>query len=52
MNLIIIAELFAFIVEIPIIKRLLRITWRKAIIVSLLANSISFLSGYLFGITT
>lgn len=51
-NLIIIAELFAFIVEIPIIKRFLRISWRKAMIVSLLANSTSFLFGYLFRITT
>lgn len=51
-DLIIIAELFAFIAEIPIIKRFLHISWRKAMIVSLLANSTSFLFGYLFRITT
>lgn len=48
---IIVAELFAFIVEIAIIKKLLNISWYKAIIVSLLVNGSSFLSGYFLRIT-
>jgi hypothetical protein len=36
-ELIIITELFAFTVEIPIVKRLLHLSWRKAMIISLFA---------------
>lgn len=50
-SFIIIAESFAFIAEVPIIKGIVKTTWLNALTASFLANGASFVSGYLLGIS-
>jgi hypothetical protein len=45
MNLFWIVEFFMFLVEIPLIKLLTKVSWWKALIISLVANLITILAG-------
>jgi hypothetical protein len=51
MAFLMVAETFAFVAEIPLIKVIAKSTWPEAIAASILANGVSFASGYLFRIT-
>ena len=47
----VVAELFAFVAEIPIIRGIVKTSWPEAAVISLLANSASFTGGLLMGIS-
>jgi hypothetical protein len=48
---IVVAELFAFVAEVPIIRGIVKTTWLDAVAASFLANGASFISGFLTGIS-
>jgi hypothetical protein len=47
----VVAELFAFIAEAPIIRSIVKTTWLDAIAASFFANGASFISGFLIGVS-